>query len=572
MRAQRRADGGVVAAQPIAAVALRRLRHVAVVLGHHPVVEHHRHDRDLRPHRGLHVQPGHTERRLAHQVDHALLRRRQLGPDGQPQSVAELCRLAPAEVPARRFRLPHRHQLIARISGVVGDDGVGHVERLLQFADHPIGADRNLVRGEVRFPLPGEFGAHRRHPRRRAVAIAAHPGAVLAAVLRAHLLQHQPGIADRSQCHRVVLADILAAVGHLGERGAGGHRRGEGVDRETGANSDDQVGFGEKARHRQGARQAAGTERERVVLRERALAGQRGHHRHLRQLGERHQFRAGLAVQYALAGHQDRVAGGEQGRHQVAHVLARRGRAVPLHRRVVHAVARVILPHGVVHHLQQHRPAPAVPELAEGAPHHRRHVAGGADLRRPLGDRAVGAHRVERGRHALAGTRRAAGQVQHRHRVGVRLRHAGERVLGAGAVLHGEHPESGAVGHAGISVGDVDAGAFLPADHRSNADLCAALDKVLHWKRGEKGHSLGREDLRHRVISCHLVINSAGSLSDLRLSVCNDPQPLELEAVPAVNRPPGDGGGGCCRPAALWTRGCTDGLKKANPPSRPARS
>ena len=331
----------------------------------------------------------------------------------------------------------------------------------------------------MRLPLRRELGCDRRHPLRRGVAVAARLGAVLAPVFLDHLAEHQLGVAHGAEGDRIVLAQVLAAVGHLGEGGAVRHRGSEGVAGKAGADAGDEVGLGEEPGDHQGARQAAGAERQGMGLRERALAGQRGHHRDLRQLGECDQLGGRLAVQHALPGDHHRIAGGQQRTDQVAHVLARRRRAVRPHRDVAQVGAGIVALHGIVDHLQQHRAAPSVAELPHGAPHHDRDVGRRPDLGRPLGDGAVGAHRLEGGRHALAAARRPARQVQQRHRIGVGLGHAGERVLGAGAVLHGEHPEARAVGHPRIPVGDVDAGPLLAADDGADADLGARLDQFL---------------------------------------------------------------------------------------------
>ena len=69
-----------------------------------------------------------------------------LAPMARPRPVAELRGLAPADVGQRRGRLPERRELVARAAGIVRDDGVGDVDRLLQVPQHAVGSERRARR------------------------------------------------------------------------------------------------------------------------------------------------------------------------------------------------------------------------------------------------------------------------------------------------------------------------------------------------------------------------------------------------------------------------------------------
>ena len=81
---------------------------------------------------------------------------------------------------------------------------------------------------------------------------------------------------------------------------------------EAAADAEDHVGFSEELMHRRGIASAAGAERQRMVLRERALALQAGGDRNLEQLGQLLQLVPGLRVVHALAGVDHRPLGVEQ--------------------------------------------------------------------------------------------------------------------------------------------------------------------------------------------------------------------------------------------------------------------
>ena len=61
----------------------------------------------------------------------------ELGPHREPEAVAELRGLAPADVAERRGRDPERRDLVARAAGVVGDDRVVEVDRARELRRSP---------------------------------------------------------------------------------------------------------------------------------------------------------------------------------------------------------------------------------------------------------------------------------------------------------------------------------------------------------------------------------------------------------------------------------------------------
>src|SRR5215469_14842050 len=101
----------VVAADVRRAVLLGGGLHDRQLDGHREVVEQDREDRDALAHRGLEVHAGEADRRVAPHVDAERVRPRQLGPHREPETVAELGGLPPADVGERVRALPERREL-----------------------------------------------------------------------------------------------------------------------------------------------------------------------------------------------------------------------------------------------------------------------------------------------------------------------------------------------------------------------------------------------------------------------------------------------------------------------------
>ena len=92
-----------------------------------------------------------------------------LAPMARPETGAELVRLAPAQITARRGGAVERQQLIARAAGVVGHDRSRGIDHAHELRHHVIRRDRALLGVQLRFPrvqpggaFGGDFGGGRR--------------------------------------------------------------------------------------------------------------------------------------------------------------------------------------------------------------------------------------------------------------------------------------------------------------------------------------------------------------------------------------------------------------------------
>ena len=70
-------------------------------------------------------------------------------------------------------------------------------------------------------------------------------------------------------------------------------------------------------------------------------------------------------------------------------------------------------------------------------------------------------------------------QDEQRHRVAIRLGDAAERILGAGAVLHREHPDLLAAGQARHGIRHVQADPLLAHDDRPDAGARRELEDMI---------------------------------------------------------------------------------------------
>ena len=331
-----------------------------------------------------------------------------------------------------------------------------------------------------------------------------------------HLLQHELAVADGPVGYPVVLVQVLRAVRRMRQRNPGGHGRVEVGDGEAGAHSQHEVGLPEEVVDHQGRRVGPRTERQRMVLRVSALAGQRGHDRYAGQLGELHQLVGSFGVEYSLAGVDHRIGGGQQRLDEVADVVGVGGGLALRDGAVVERVARKFGRGDVLGHFQEHRPPAPVPEVGERAGQHFGNPLDHIDVRGPLGDALVVASRAERRRHSLTSGRLAAGEQQEGDRVGESLGDAAERVLRAGAPLHGEDTDPLAVGYPAEAVGHVDAGALLPADDGPDALLSARLDKRLVRIAGHPLDALGSQYLRDDRVAVHMYAPCWRAALDLK--------------------------------------------------------
>ena len=247
------------------------------------------------------------------------------------------------------------------------------VDRLHEVPDHAVRRDRHLVRGQLGHPLlePGLAG---RLDFRRRGAVAGRARACTEILDRVdELAQHQLGVAEDRVVGGVVLVEVALVVGGVDDALCRRDVRGHAVLGEAAPDAEDDVGLGQEVEDGPGHHAAAaGAERQRVVLREGALALQGGHHRRLQQLGQLHAARrwprrtarpARRGSPAARASTSTRAAAVD-----VAGIAGGDGR---LHRPVVSA-PRSTRPRRSAHvggDLDHHRPRPAHLEEVEGAPH-----------------------------------------------------------------------------------------------------------------------------------------------------------------------------------------------------------
>ncbi len=315
-------------------------------------------------------------------------------------------------------------------------------------------------------------------------------------------IQHEPRVADE----RVVGGHVLVEVERI-EGGVDHHlalREGDAVVRggEAAAHPEDDVGLLEELVDGLGQRPPARAERQRVALRERALALEAGGHRALEQLGELAELRPGLGVVHALARVDHGALGGHQHARGLRHVLRVR-RDAGARRRLVHQGLRHLLHHHVHRDLHQHRARPAVLHLGEGPAHGVGHVHRADHPLRPLGDVPVVERGGEVGRDAGDLPRIAAGDHHDGHRVAEGLSHAAEGVLGAGPVLHREDADLPARRDPAHRVRHVQPGALLPHDDGADVGGGGGLEHVVDGIADQELDSLALQDLGDRIDDLH---------------------------------------------------------------------
>src|SRR5713226_4973822 len=126
--AQRLGEIGVMAADVGRAVFLGRDRHHLQLDRHREIVEEDREDRDPLPDRGLEIHARKADRGIAPDIDAELVGPGELGAHREAEAIAELGRLAPADIAERVLADPERRELVARAAGVMGDDRVLDVD------------------------------------------------------------------------------------------------------------------------------------------------------------------------------------------------------------------------------------------------------------------------------------------------------------------------------------------------------------------------------------------------------------------------------------------------------------
>ena len=243
-----------------------------------------------------------------------------------------------------------------------------------------------------------------------------------------------------------------------------------------------------------------------MVLREAALAVERGHHRYAGQIGERDQLVGRLGVEHPLAGVDHRVGGAQQRLHEVADVVRVGAGLVLGDRGVVERVAGELGGGDVLGDLQQHRAPASMLELREGPGHHLGDSLDQIDVCCPLGDALVVLGRPEAGRHPDPAQWLAAGKQQYRHRVCKGLGDAAEGILHSWAALHGEDTDALAVEDPAVAVCHVDTGPLLAADDGPDALFGAGFDQCLERIARHPLNAFRFQYLRNDCVAVHLSL------------------------------------------------------------------
>ena len=258
---------------------------------------------------------------------------------------------------------------------------------------------------------------------------------------------------------------------------------------------------------RLGPRSAAGAQRQRVILRKRALSLQTRGDGDVQELRQLAQLLPGPSVVHPLTRVDDRALrvaenlGHGDDRCRIRSGTGGEGRLV---------VQRLpqLLPEQVERELDQHRTGPAVAHLGEGPAHGLRNRSGHRDLLGPLGDVAIVEGGVEIRSQVGDPSRIAHWQHQDGNRVPVGLSHAPERVLRAGAVLHREHADPLARVHATEGVRHVETGSLLANDDGPDVGLGRRLDDRAHGIRDDELDALTLQNLCDCVDDPHCILPS----------------------------------------------------------------
>src|SRR5215475_4690644 len=140
---------------------------LAGIGGHVPVVQDNGRDRRTGAHGRFDIQTGHTKGAIAHEVETEFVRFGQLCANHQWNTVAEVGRLAPADVAVRDRRGVERHNGVAGRPSIVRDNAVLFIEDTLQLTNDPVGVNWYVIGTEYvrpfRHPLlldVGDFGSH----------------------------------------------------------------------------------------------------------------------------------------------------------------------------------------------------------------------------------------------------------------------------------------------------------------------------------------------------------------------------------------------------------------------------
>src|SRR5690606_26257913 len=186
-------------------------------------------------------------RSVAPDVDAQLVGTGELGAHREAEAVAELGRLAPADVAVRAAALPERHQLVARAAGVVSNYGVCDVDGLLQVPQYPVRRERARLLGALGLPAGEPFAFGFSDLLRHSCSIARLGHACPDRVEQGR--ERQLRIADQGDLARYRLVDIERVERRMDHPLAGWDGEPEGGGGEAAADAEKQVALVEPLAH-----------------------------------------------------------------------------------------------------------------------------------------------------------------------------------------------------------------------------------------------------------------------------------------------------------------------------------
>jgi len=323
----------------------------------------------------------------------------------------------------------------------------------------------------------------------------------------------------------LILVDVGGVEGGVDDRLARRHRLAEAGVGERAADPEDHVGRLQEVVGRAGQCQPRRAERQRVRLREGALAAEAGGHRRFEQFGQFAQGIPRLGVVDPLPGVDHRALRRDE---DARHLGDRRrvGAAAGARHRAVAQFAGQFLRVDIGRDFHDRRARATVADAGEGAAHRVADRAGQVHLLDRLADVLEVQEGAEVRLHPRDGAAIARRQHHDRRRFAIRLRDTAEGVLGAWSVLHREDPDRLARGDAADRVGHVQADPLLAHDDRADVRLGGGLDDRIDRVADQELDPLALQHLRDRRRDIH------GSL--LRSSRVPTPRAAPRSSVAAI--------------------------------------
>ena len=252
-----------------------------------------------------------------------------------------------------------------------------------------------------------------------------------------------------------------------------------------------------------------------MVLREGALPGVGGHHRHVHQLGKLPQLFRRLSPQYSLSRINNRAFGGQKGLDSVGYVAGVTGASVALDRAVIKGGLVNFRRGDVAGYLDHDRAAPARPQEGVGSTHHFRDTFGLIYLRHPLGYAPVGRHGIEIGRLPQSPAGGAAWYGQDGRGLGIGMGNAGEGIFDTGARLSDKNSGTVSVGHAGIAVCHIHRGTLGTRHDGFDAGDGGGLDQCIGRKAEKVLRTFHFQYVRYGCVAVHFAFPPSCVLSGL---------------------------------------------------------